>query len=29
MIFLLIYWFLFVLSSITLLDCIAAAATIG
>ncbi len=29
MIFLLIYWFLFFLSSITLLDCIAAAATIG
>jgi hypothetical protein len=28
MIFLLIYWFLFFLSSITLLDCIAAAATI-
>ncbi len=29
MIFLLIYWFLFFLSSITLLDCLAAAATIG
>ena len=29
MIFLLIYWFLFVLSSLALLDCIVAAATIG
>lgn len=29
MIFLLIYWFLFVLSSMALLDCIAAAATMG
>ncbi len=29
MIFLLIYWFLFVLSAMALLDCIAAAATIG